>query len=116
MFSATSSGARGDRAVLHDLLAAVQDAALSLGDGTCVARVIQVPVRDEQVIQGADAEARDFESFGEHAHPEPRVHHDIHVPGANDEGVAFRSATERLEMHDPRGLCHGRAPGSGVRA
>ena len=81
------------------LLGRMQGRLLALGDGAGGARVVEVPVGHEHVVQAARADASDLEALGEHAHAQPRVHEDGEVACAHEGGVALAAAAERLDVH-----------------
>jgi hypothetical protein len=58
-----------DGAVGHDVLGAVQEGMLPLGQGARAARVVEVAVGNEHVVQGARRDARGLQALGEGPHP-----------------------------------------------
>ena len=78
----------------------MQRGARPIGKGAGTAGVVEVAVRERDVVDASGHHARRLEARGELAQGQPRVHEQVGVPGANDGGVAGAATGKDLQVHD----------------
>lgn len=97
-------GSADERLVAHDIFRAVNDRFLALADDASGAAVVEMPVRDEHVIDQARSDSRVLESVVEFARSETGVDQDADFACADERGVAFAARRECLNVHAGRVL------------